>query len=111
MSSERTLLWLAATLIAMITLSAASASPPSGGPNAALLVKGLEGGSGSTIGPGGALYVTESAAGRIARVDPQTGKITTFASGLPAGSGGFGGPVDRRIHRQDRVRPGHPRRP
>jgi hypothetical protein len=73
---------------------AASDPPSSGKPKATLLVKGLEGGSGSTIGPGGALYVTESAAGRIARVDPQTGKITTFASGLPAGSGGFGGPVD-----------------
>lgn len=47
------------------------------------MVTGLEGASGSTIGPGGALYVTEGAAGRISRVDPQTGQITTFASGLP----------------------------
>ena len=39
--------------------------------------------TGSTIGPDGALYVTEGAAGRISRVDPQTGEITTFASGLP----------------------------
>jgi sugar lactone lactonase YvrE len=53
----------------------------------------LEGGSGSTLGPGGALYVTESTAGRISRVDPQTGEVTTFASGLPPG-GGFGGAVD-----------------
>jgi sugar lactone lactonase YvrE len=73
---------------------AASASPPSRKPKATLLVKGLEGGSGSTIGPDGALYVTENAAGRISRVDPKTGEITTFASGLPAGSDGFGGPVD-----------------
>ena len=43
------------------------------GPNATLLVTGLEGGSGSTVGPGGALYVTEGAAGRISRVDPKTG--------------------------------------
>ena len=67
------------------------------GPTAALLVTGLEGGSGSTIGPGGALYVTEGAAGRISRVDPQTGEITTFASGLPkAAIPGypFGGAVD-----------------
>ena len=55
----------------------------SGGPIAELLVKGLEGGSGSTLGPGGALYVTEAAAGRISRVDPLTGEIATFASGLP----------------------------
>jgi sugar lactone lactonase YvrE len=59
-------------------------------------VAGLEGGSGSTIGPDGALYVTESAAGRITRVDPRTGATTTFASGLPAliPAAGFGGPVD-----------------
>jgi hypothetical protein len=62
----------------------------SGGPNAELLVAGLEGGSGSTIGPGGALYVTEGIACRIARVDPQTGRTTTFASGLPKRLPGFG---------------------
>jgi hypothetical protein len=65
--------------------------------NATLLVTGLEGASGSTIGPGGTLYVTEGAAGRISRVDPQTGEITTFASGLPkAAIPGFpfGGVVD-----------------
>jgi hypothetical protein len=69
---------------------------PSGGPTAELLVTGLEGGSGSTLGPGGALYVTEAHAGRISRVDPQTGEITTFASGLPIRMQGFpfGGVVD-----------------
>ena len=60
------------------------------------LVTGLEGGSGSTIGPGGALYVTEATAGRVSRVDPKTGEITTFASGLPTRmvGFGFGGAVD-----------------
>jgi hypothetical protein len=90
-------LLLAGALIAMSMPSAASASPPSGGPNAELLVAGLEGGSGSTIGPDGALYVTEGVAGRISRVDPQTGEITTFASGLPKripGTGFWGGAVD-----------------
>ena len=68
----------------------------SSGLNAELLVAGLEGGSGSTIGPDRALYVTESDAGRISRVDPQTGEITTFASGLPKRISPFtwGGPVD-----------------
>jgi hypothetical protein len=47
------------------------------------LVSGLAGGSGSTIGPGGALYVPEPAAGKISRVDPRTGAVTTFATGLP----------------------------
>ena len=46
-------------------------------------MSGLEGGSGSTVGPDGALYVAENTAGRIARVDPDTGEVTAFASGLP----------------------------
>jgi hypothetical protein len=49
----------------------------------AQLVTGLEGAQGSTIGPDGALYVTEGAAGRVSRVDPMTGEVTTFAEGLP----------------------------
>jgi hypothetical protein len=47
------------------------------------LVTGLDGPFGSTIGPGGALFVAEAAVGRISRVDPKTGAVTTFASGLP----------------------------
>src|SRR5258708_4796739 len=74
---------LAAALIAMITPSAATAGPLSKGPTATLLVTGLEGGSGSTVGPDGALYVTEGAVGRISRVDPETGQVTAFATGLP----------------------------
>jgi hypothetical protein len=67
---------------------------PSGGPSATLLVTGLQGATGSTIGPGGALYVTEGAAGRISRIDPNTGHITTFASGLPTAIIGIGGAID-----------------
>jgi hypothetical protein len=40
--------------------------------------------SGSTVGPDGALYVTDSTAGRIQRVGPRRGTVTTFADGLPA---------------------------
>ena len=87
-------LLLAAALIAIITPSAASAPPPCDGPTATRLVTGLEGASGSTIGPDGALYVTEGAAGRISRVDPQTGEKTTFASGLPPAVIGIGGAID-----------------
>ena len=87
MGSQRSLL-LAAVLIASITSSAASAQPSCADPTASLFATGLEGAQGSTIGPDGALYVTEPAAGRISRVDPQTGVITTFASGLPSGPGG-----------------------
>jgi hypothetical protein len=39
--------------------------------------------TGSTVGPGGDLYVTDSSAGRIQRVDPRRGTVTTFADGLP----------------------------
>src|SRR5882724_11132703 len=74
-----------------VGLVAASAAPPCGGPTATRLVTGLEGASGSTIGPDGALYVTEGAVGRISRVDPQTGEKTTFASGLPRAIIGIGG--------------------
>src|SRR6476659_143838 len=73
----------AAALLAIITPTAASPASPCAGPTATLLVTGLQGASGSTIGPDGALYVTEGAVGRISRVDPQTGELTTFASGLP----------------------------
>ena len=78
--------------VATITPSAATAAPQSPAPTQ--LLTGLEGGSGSTVGPGRALYVTESAAGRISRVDPRTGKITTFASGLPKSIIGIGGTAD-----------------
>src|SRR5919106_1804260 len=96
MGSQRKLLWLAMAVIGMITItpSAASAAPPSPAPSTTQLLTGLEGGSGSTVGPGGALYVTESAAGRISRVDPRTGEITTFASGLPQSIIGIGGTTD-----------------
>jgi sugar lactone lactonase YvrE len=54
---------------------------------------------GSAIGPGRALYVTEGVAGKISRVDPRTGQVTTFASGLPQafvniGGADIGGAID-----------------
>ena len=53
-------------------------------PTSQLLVSGLEELQGSTVGPGGALYVTAPLTGSIWRVDPRTGDVTLFASGLPA---------------------------
>jgi hypothetical protein len=83
-------------LLASMVPAAAAATPRHGHATAHQLVGGLQGGSGSTIGPDGALYVTENAAGRITRVDPKTGATTTYASGLPTliPAVGFGGPVD-----------------
>jgi len=61
-----------------------------------LLVSGLQGTLGSTIGPGGYLFVPEGAIGTISRIDPRTGDKTTFASGLPTLNPdiGIGGVVD-----------------
>jgi hypothetical protein len=94
MSSKRKLLVLGAALSAWIAPTAASTSAHSGSPRATLLVSGLQGGSGSTVGPDGALYVPEPLAGRISRVDPRTGHRTTFAAGLPAVPGPPGGAMD-----------------
>ena len=40
-------------------------------------------GQGSTVGPDRALYVTDGPGGRVLRIDPRTGAVSTFASGLP----------------------------
>jgi hypothetical protein len=62
---------------------------------AVLLASGLQGASGSAIGPGGALFVTEGALGRILRIDPRSGEATIFATGLPpAVIPGLGGAID-----------------
>jgi hypothetical protein len=65
------------------TSTVAAAKPAPAQPTATLLVTGLDGGSGSAIGPGGDLYVAEPVSGQISRVDVRTGEVTTFASGLP----------------------------
>lgn len=84
MTSRRPSLILAAALALLLVPLAAHAQ----------FVTGLQGASGSTIGPDGALYVTEGAAGRISRVDPLTGEVTTWAEGLPPSLIGIGGAVD-----------------
>jgi hypothetical protein len=86
-------LLLAAALVAIVTPSAASGRRPCQGPTATLLVTGLDTAKGSTVGPDGALYVTEGAVGRISRVDPLTGEVTTFASGLPPAIISIGGAI------------------
>lgn len=85
---------LATLGLAISVATATLVSPATAAPTATLLVAGLASGSGSTIGPDGALYVTEGAAGRVSRVDPQTGGVTTYASGLPLSIIGIGGAMD-----------------
>jgi sugar lactone lactonase YvrE len=92
----RALLLVAATLTALTVPAAESAAASSTGPAhpPRLLASGLDGALGSTVGPDGALYVVEAAAGRISRVDPRTGRTTTFASGLPRRIVDTGGAMD-----------------
>jgi hypothetical protein len=59
-----------------------------------LLADGLQGTSGGTIGPDGALYVAEGILGQITRIDPSNGTVTTFASGLPPQVIPLGGAID-----------------
>jgi sugar lactone lactonase YvrE len=94
MGFARRLLVLFAALVAVSVPSAAIAAPHAGNPTVSRLVTGLQGTWGSTIGPDGALYVAETGAGRITRVDPQTGATTTYADGLPKPVIGLGGATD-----------------
>ena len=53
--------------------------------------------TGSTIGPDGALYVTDGVAGAVLRIDGGTGDVSPYADGLPPKAfpdADIGGPVD-----------------
>lgn len=60
----------------------------------AQLATGLRGAQGSTIGPDGALYVTEGAVGEVTRINLKNGHRKTFARGLPPAILPIGGAVD-----------------
>jgi sugar lactone lactonase YvrE len=95
---------MAVVLIAAVTLALPSAAAAKRHPRApavtelATFAPGCTGtcGSGSTIGPDGALYVTDGQGGRVLRVDTRNGAVTTFASGLPLLNTppGIGGAID-----------------
>ncbi|MGH2679114.1 MAG: ScyD/ScyE family protein [Actinomycetota bacterium] len=94
--SRSRVIWALVTLVLAIVTVSATIALPAIAATKTRLVTGLAGGSGSTVGPDGALYVTEGLAGRVSRVDPRTGAVTTFATGLPpllAGVG-IGGAMD-----------------
>jgi hypothetical protein len=78
---------LVAVLLLLLPVATRAATPE-------LLTAGIAGASGSTVGPDGALYVTEHATGSVIRVDPRTGVKTTFATGLPVAHLGIGGAID-----------------
>lgn len=97
MNKKRFWLTLLISFVLILGSSLAVAGKsPSGEPSTTMLASGLATatGAGSVIGPDGALYVTESAAGKISRVDPDTGAVTTFASGLPLPIFPLGGAMD-----------------
>jgi len=87
-------------VLALLSVGAISttvdAAPPAAGPSAPHLLATLpsHSGLGSTVGPDGALYFPEPAAGRISRVDPHTGAVSTFASRLPVQFIPLGGVMD-----------------
>src|SRR5688572_13855213 len=72
------------TAVAALLIATSLFSGAQGAPTATLLVTGLQELQGSTVGPGGALFVTAPLTGRIWRVDTETGALTLFADGLPA---------------------------
>jgi len=93
MSTRHKLLGALVALAAMVVPLAASAAPAGG---TTWTEPHLGAASGSAVGPGGALYVPQPAAGEIWRVDPRSGETTLFAQGLPQRFPGlpFGGVMD-----------------
>jgi hypothetical protein len=92
----RKTLAVAAAVLAAIWIGTAAGS--AGAASAAHLVyAGLAAGSGSAVGPDGALYVNDPVNGAIVRVDPSTGSASTYADCLPrrlVPAFGFSGGMD-----------------
>ena len=85
MNWKRLLIVLALSIMLILgSTTVAAAKDPPREPTVTLLVTGLEELQGSTVGPGGDLFVTAPLTGSIWRVDRKTGEVTLFASGLPA---------------------------
>ena len=74
---------MVAVLLGFAPGSAAVAAPHRGPTLSHLAQFGSGLGSGSTIGPDGALYVTDGANGNVNRIDRHTGAVSVYATGLP----------------------------
>ncbi|MGE5463631.1 MAG: ScyD/ScyE family protein [Syntrophothermus sp.] len=83
MNWKRLMFVFALSVMLILSSLAAAVKRPFTAPAATLLATDLEELQGSTVGPDGALYVTAPLAGSIWRVDPKTGAVTLFATGLP----------------------------
>ena len=82
---RRAPLLLTAGTVALLAVPAGAHADDGGrearGPH--VVVSGLDGGSGSAVGPDGALYVPEPVSGEVSRIDPESGAATVVASCLP----------------------------
>lgn len=96
MSRHRALaLAIATALVAVMVPSAnASSTHHAGRTDPVVQIAELPGGSGSTIGPGGDLFVTSGPTGSIFRIDRHSRQVTTFAEGLPKQVLPLGGVMD-----------------
>lgn len=88
MSRRRTIALVAALAVSFVVPGSgtwASEEPAQAAPEVTVLNStALSGqGSGSTIGPDGALYVTNGIEGTLVRIHPRTGAATVVGSGLP----------------------------
>jgi sugar lactone lactonase YvrE len=93
--ARRVALFLATVgLAATVVPWTASAQHRSAPHVSALATFGSGLGSGSTIGPDGALYVTDGNAGSVMRINRVTGQVTTYGAGLPTQVLGIGGAMD-----------------
>jgi sugar lactone lactonase YvrE len=99
-ASRMTVMVIAALTIALPSTAAAKRHPnaPAVTELATFAAPGCTGtcGSGSTIGPDGALYVTDGQGGRLLRVDTRSGAVTIVAAGFPLLNTppGIGGAID-----------------
>ena len=92
---RRSLAVLIATGVGVLGLTTNAQAIDHAGPHVSHLAR-IPGslGSGSTIGPDGSLYVSDGTSGSVDRIDPRTGGVSVYATGLPRRVLQIGGAVD-----------------